>query len=287
MANDAHSNRKRPDDPGQFLRGGEFYSPVRSRLRTDEVVLSELHQPVSRVVPRHEHELAYVTVVLRGDYLEGNRGKLDEMHPFTAVFNPVGTAHSTVIGPKGVSLFTIELHPENLRQLGIKLPSQTKFDRGAGAMLWPGLHLYSAFKAGTADALVLEAYVLEMLGAISGFDVPESAAPRWFQRIKDRLHDDFRKPLRMRELAADAGIHPVHLSRVFRRHERQTPGEYQQRLQARAACELLRDPRWPLAFIAAECGFSDQSHFTRIFRKMTGTTPARFRQAIVARAPAG
>jgi AraC-like DNA-binding protein len=62
------------------------------------------------------------------------------------------------------------------------------------------------------------------------------------------------------------------------------PGEYQQRLQVRAACELLRDPEWPLAAIAAECGFADQSHFTRVFRRMAGTTPARFRQAVGPRA---
>src|SRR4051812_29616362 len=106
-------------DPGKLLRGGEFYSPVKARLGTDEVLLSELCQPISRSVPRHEHELAYVTVVLQGDYLEGDHGKLDELRPFTAVFNPAGTAHSTVIGAAGASFFTIELREQNLNQLGI------------------------------------------------------------------------------------------------------------------------------------------------------------------------
>jgi AraC family transcriptional regulator len=270
--------------PEKLLRGGEFYSPVQARLRTGDVLLSELRQPVSRSVPRHEHELAYVTVVLHGDYLEGDRGHLDELRPFTAVFNPAGIAHSTVIGPSGASFFTIELCEENLRHLGVRLPNSTTFDRGAGAMLWPGLRLYSAFKTQTADPLVLESYVLEMLGAIAGFEAPEKTAPRWFGRVKDRLHEGFREPLRMRDLAREAGVHPVHLARVFRKMEQRTPGEYQQRLQVRAACELLRDPEWPLAAIAAECGFADQSHFTRVFRRMAGTTPARFRQAVAPRA---
>lgn len=272
--------------PGTLLRGGEFYSPVQARLRTGDVLLSELRQPGSRRVPRHEHELAYVTVVLHGDYLEGDRGHLDELRPFTAVFNPAGTAHSTVIGPSGASFFTIELCEENLRRLGVSLPRRTTFDRGAGAMLWPGLRLYSAFKTQTADPLVLEGYVLEMLGAIAGFEAPDKTAPRWFGQVKDRLHAGFREPLRMRDLAREAGVHPVHLARVFRKMERRTPGEYQQRLQVRAACELLRDPEWPLAAIAAECGFADQSHFTRVFRRMAGTTPARFRQAVAPHATA-
>jgi AraC family transcriptional regulator len=274
----------RGNDPGKLLRGGEFYSPVQARLRTGDVLLSELRQPCSRSVPRHEHELAYVTVVLSGDYLEGDRGMLDELRPFTAVFNPAGIAHSTVIGPAGASLFTIELRIEGLRELGIRLPQQTTFDPGAGSMLWPGLRLYSAFKTNTADPLVLEAHVLEMLGAIARFESPGNTAPPWFRRVKERLHEGFRDHLRMRDLAHEAGVHPVHLARVFRKLERRTPGEYQQRLQVQAACHLLRDPEWPLAAIAAACGFADQSHFTRIFRRVAGATPARFRQAIAARA---
>jgi AraC family transcriptional regulator len=267
-------------NPGGLLRGGEFYSPVQARLRTDDVLLSELRQPCSRKVPRHQHELAYVTVVLQGDYLEGDRGQLEDLRPLMAVFNPAGIEHSTIIGPAGASFFTIELREANLRHLGIGLPRRTTFDRGAGTMLWPGLRLYSAFKAGTADPLVLEAHVLEMLGAIAGIEAPEKAAPRWFGRVKERLHEGFREPLRMRDLAREAGVHPVHLARVFRKMERRTPGEYQQRLQMRAACELLRDAEWPLADIAAECGFADQSHFTRVFRRMAGMTPGRFRQAV-------
>jgi AraC family transcriptional regulator len=267
---------------------------VQRRLRTSDVLLSELRQPCSRTVPRHEHELSYFTLVLQGDYLEGDHGHLDELPPFTAVFNPAGATHSTVIGPAGAVMFTIELREEGLREFGITLPRRTIFDRGAGAMFWPGLRLYSAFKAATVapptaeenlpEAHVLEGHVLEMLVAIAGVDAPDrtvspKAAPRWFERVKERLHEGFCEPLRMRDLAREAGVHPVHLARVFRRMERRTPGEYQQRLQVRAACVLLRNAEWPLSAIAAECGFADQSHFTRVFRKMAGTTPARFRHA--------
>ena len=272
------------EQPGRIPRGGEFYSPIRARLSADDVVLSELCQPVARAVPRHEHELAYVTIVLHGDYLEGDHGKLAELRPLTAVFNPVGVAHSTVIGPAGAALFTIEFRARNLRELDLGLPEETIFDFGAGTLLWPGLRLFSAFKNQSTDPLMLEGQVFEVLGAITGLDrSSDKTPPRWLTRVKDRLHEEFSNRLRMRDLAREAGVSPVHLARAFRRFEKRTPGEYQQQLQLRAACELLRNPEWPLATIAAECGFADQSHFTRVFRRMAATTPLRFRQAIARR----
>ena len=248
------------------------------------MVLSELCQPVARSVPRHEHELAYVTIVLHGDYLEGDRGKLDELRPFTAVFNPVGAAHSTVIGPAGAALFTIEFRTRNVRELDLRLPKETSFDREAGTLLWPGLRLFSAFKNQLTDSQILDSHVFELLGALARLDrSSDKTPPPWLARVKDRLHEEFSNRLRMRDLAREAGVHPVHLARAFRCFEKQTPGEYQQRLQLRAACELLRNPEWPLATIAAECGFADQSHFTRVFRRMAATTPLRFRQTVAHR----
>jgi AraC family transcriptional regulator len=270
---------------GTVLRGGEFYSPVEACLRTDDVLLSTLRQPCPRKVPRHQHELAYVTVVLHGDYLEGDQGKLEELRPFTASFNAPGVQHSSVIGPAGVSFFTIELRDGLLRQLDLALPRRA-FDGGAGAMLWPALRLYSAFKNQTADPLVLESHVLELMGAIAGLAGVEKSAPAWLVRVKERMHEEFCDNLRMRDLAGDAGVHPVHLARVFRAREGRTPGDYLQRLRVRSACHLLGDRDYPLAIIAAECGFADQSHLTRVFRKFTHTTPAQFRRTIAAQAAA-
>src|SRR5258708_25968911 len=137
------------DRTGKVLRGGEFYSPVQRRLRTSDVLLSELRQPCARSVPRHEHELPYITLVLHGDYMEGDRGHVDELRPFTAVFNPAGAQHSTVIGPAGAAMFTTELGEETLGDLGSRPPPPTALDRGAGARLLPGLLPYCPFRAAT------------------------------------------------------------------------------------------------------------------------------------------
>jgi AraC family transcriptional regulator len=105
-----------------------------------------------------------------------------------------------------------------------------------------------------------------MLGAVAGFRPRETTAPSWFYRVKDRLHSQFRESMRVCDLAAEAGVHPVHLARVFRVHESQTPGDYVQRLRVRAACDLLRDPDTSLAGVAADCNFIEAAGRKRLAR---------------------
>ena len=42
------------------------------------------------------------------------------------------------------------------------------------------------------------------------------------------------------------------------------------------ACNLLR-AGLSATHVAAQCGFSDQSHLTRVFKSRLGITPGRFR----------
>ena len=77
----------------------------------------------------------------------------------------------------------------------------------------------------------------------------------------------------MDELANEAGVHPVHLSRVFRKFTGVGIGEYVHRLRIREACELRLDPEQSLADISCDLGFADESHFTRTFHGLTGTSP--------------
>jgi AraC family transcriptional regulator len=133
-----------------------------------------------------------------------------------------------------------------------------------------------ALKTQTSDALLLESNVLELLAASAGFSSGKKTAPR-LGRVKERMLEELSDKIRMCDLADEAGVHPA---RAFRRPERLTPGEYVQRLRVRAACRKLREAEHPLAAIAMECGFADQSHLTRISRKFPKTTPEQFRRSL-------
>lgn len=264
--------------PGRVLRGGEFYSPVTASQAEQNLLLSELWQPVATKVPRHEHQLAYVSVVLNGHYAETDRAGRAELHPFMAVFNPAGVAHSGEVGPRGARLFSIELRAECLDGLDVNLPDRPLHDGSSGGLLLPGLRIYSLFKAGIRDAVSMESHFLELLAALSPCCDSAKYPPPWFLRVTQRLHEEFRSSISVADLAAEAGVHPVHLARVFRAHARKSAGDYLRDLRVRAACDLLRDHDFPLAAVAAECGFADQSHFTRVFKRTVNATPGEFRR---------
>ena len=68
------------------------------------------------------------------------------------------------------------------------------------------------------------------------------------------------------------------LAGAFRRHLDRSVGEaIREARLTRALAEIRRSPR-PLAEIAGECGFFDQSHMGRLVKAATGQTPAQIRR---------
>lgn len=103
--------------------------------------------------------------------------------------------------------------------------------------------------------------------------------PPWLRRVRETLEDRFAEAPLMKDLAADADVHPSRLSREFRRHFGTSPGRYIREVRlARARVDLERG-REPLAVVAVRNGFSDQSHLTRELKRATGLTPAAYRRA--------
>jgi AraC-like DNA-binding protein len=106
------------------------------------------------------------------------------------------------------------------------------------------------------------------------------------KQVRDLLNDSFTQPLTVGFVAGQVGVHPAHLSRVFRTRCGQTLGEYLNGLRVRFACERLAsgEPIY-LADLAIHAGFADQSHFCRVFKAMVGSTPDEFRRMWLEREP--
>ena len=269
----------------QRLTGGSFYGSIAARQQVGGAIFTELRHSHARKLPAHSHELPFFCLFFGGDYAEKYGRRDVQFRPFTLSFRPAGVPHQDEVGPQGARMFGIEIERDCQRNLdGCSGDLGIAYDFEGGDSLWLGVKLYSETRSPlAAHDLHVESLLSELLGAVACKPESRTAAPSWLYRIIEKLRTEFRQRLTMDELAREAGVHPVHLSRVFRRIAGKGIGEYVHRLRIREACERMTTPDASLAEISCDLGFADQSHFTRTFHSITGTSPAAFRSKILNR----
>jgi len=97
-------------------------------------------------------------------------------------------------------------------------------------------------------------------------------------RAVGHIQTHFHEPLKISSLAALAGLSPYQFDQRIRKIFQITTGQFIHKVRMDAAVRRLRETDEPVALIAQDCGYSDQSAFTRQFRQTVGLSPAVFRR---------
>lgn len=233
------------------------------------------------VMHPHVDRAHRVSIVLAGSLDESHAGTVETAHTLSVVSKPGGARHANRIGPDGAVVLSL-LDPV------LEAPDRPR-DRlrtwrwvHGGSVAAQAVGMLAALRVPTpdrADALAEAATLL--LDALADIGAPApSDPPAWLPPVRDRLHDAPDRRVSVATLAADAGVHPTHLTRCFRTHFGATVTRYRIRLRTQTAAHALASSARPIAQVALQSGFSDQSHLTRTFADLYGTTPARFRRWI-------
>lgn len=239
--------------------------------------------------PRHFHEHTTATLVLGGSIEETVGSARECAVPLSVVFKPAGTEHANRIGSRGATTLQLSFESHFLEICGASAcPADWGWAHG-GSPARRFLGVVTAWRSARDDDVQLESYVYDLLGElwvtgalVSSGDTRGSTAPLWLRTTVEELEDTFDAPRRVRDLAADAGVHPVALARAHRRHFGCSISGRIKRRRVAAAAELLRRSEVPLSSVAYRTGFSDQSHLTRVFKAETGVTPGRYRKLLTA-----
>jgi AraC family transcriptional regulator len=269
------THRSRRADALESSRNG------RRSWRTDGLAVSIADYAPNRIMPAHAHDTLGVSVVLRGSVEETSGRTSERAGVASAVIKPPGTIHANRFGPNGARLLAVEIDED--RAAGL-LDHQGTLARWRWVRVLHTLGVASRVMlelsaAAQASDGALENVAIDLVAALDD-DVQRwsaTRAPSWLERIRERLEDEYGQPCRVRELALEAGVHPVYLARRFRRQFGTSVLGYLRAVRLREAVRELADADRPLADIAYHTGFSDQSHLTRVLRAATGLTPLEYR----------
>jgi AraC family transcriptional regulator len=253
----------------------------RRSWRTEGLAVSIADYAPNRIMPAHAHDTLGISVVLRGSVEETSGRTSERAGVASAVIKPPGTIHANRFGLDGARLLAVDIGEE--RAVGL-LDYQETLARWRWVRVLHALGVASRvmLELSTADQAsesALENVAIDLVAALEDDVQSRTAptAPSWLARVRERLEDDYGQPCRVRELALEAGVHPVYLSRRFRRQFGTSVLGYLRAVRVREAVRELADADRPLADIAYHTGFSDQSHLTRVLRAATGLTPLEYR----------
>jgi AraC family transcriptional regulator len=253
---------------------------LRSRQIGGSAICESLY-PAKLRQPRHTHELASFSFVLAGTYVETYGSGPLARQPSTVVFHPPQDSHAVEYGNEPVRILSVQMDSRRLTYLKER---STGFDsRVSGrseTINWLGRRLYDEFRhADDVSALALEGLVFEILAeAARTQNAVKESIPRWLTQAEEFLRDNFSLAFRFDDVARVAGVHPVHLSRVFRKKNGCTIGEYVRRLRVEFAVKQIGNTNAALGEIAIAAGFADQSHLTKTFKARLGVTPSEYRR---------
>lgn len=226
---------------------------------------------------RHAHAETTVTLVVAGSLRETVGSAQEIARALSIVVKPGDTEHADQFGEHGTRTVQIGLTAQEAAALREWEPAARQWRwTHAGPAVPAFLRLLACFRSSPSDDGLLERGVADVLASLRDVgDDTRRDPPGWLLRAREEM-DDVGCGVRVRDVAAQAGVHPVYLARQFRRFFGSSVVSYLQRARMTRAADLIASSSMPLSAVAFQAGFADQSHLSRSFRAATGFTPGAY-----------
>jgi AraC family transcriptional regulator len=266
-------------------RQQDVSSSVPGTFGTSQIVLCRDGLTVSTVtlsaglqLGSHAHVHDQLCVVLEGHYEENCDSRAFALRAGSVLWRPAGKMHANVIGADDVEVILVDIEPERSQRL-------CPYVAGPAAYFVPGTFdeirrelVFELHHSDQASCIAIEGLVC-LLAARTGrrCTLPECAMPQWLSKAVELIQSQYSCGISLAQVAAAAGVHPVTVAVAFRRHFGKSVGEYVTDLRTAHARQELENTHRPIAEIAQEAGFYDESHMGRVFRRRFGISPGALR----------
>lgn len=243
--------------------------------------LSEVSIPPRLYLNLHEHELAQICIVLKGEYVETARGRQTSLRSGSVVIRPAGEPHSNVFGGEEASTLLIDIEParHNTVRHFLIPDDPTYICMGIVEDIRKEIEL-ELRRNDESSALALEGYTLLLISRLSRYlkIARDEVWPSWYEKVVRIINANYKESLSLATLARSVNIHPAKVAAAFRRYQGQSVGDYVAALRLAHARALLLESSMSLAEVAQSAGFYDQSHFGKAFRLRYGVSPGKLRR---------
>ena len=102
------------------------------------------------------------------------------------------------------------------------------------------------------------------------------------QKIREKLNQNYNKPLDLRLVSMEFSVSVSHLTRLFKEYTGVTPKEYITQIRLNKAMLLLSESNENILEVAYAIGFKSLSSFYKCFKDNTGCTPKEYRKSSLA-----
>lgn len=247
-------------------------------LCRDGLTVSTVTLRAGRRFASHAHQLDQLCVVLKGHYEESCEVNRVSLHPGSVVWRRAGKLHTNTVGAEEVQAILADIEPQRSRQL-------TLSSMGPAAYFAPGtfdeIHrelLHETHRSDPTSHVAMEALVCLLAARVSRHaELPNAAMPEWLFQALELIRSQYSRSLSLSEIAAASSVHRVTLAVAFRHYLGRSVGTYITDLRVVHARRELQATQRPIAEIAQEAGFYDESHMGRVFRRRFGVSPGALR----------
>jgi AraC-like DNA-binding protein len=251
---------------------------------------------VDHAFPRHSHDYYVISVIRRGlqsftHHPAGLRGKgTKHFTPpgGTILINPGAVHTGETIDESGfemVCLYPTTVHMQKAvfeltgREQVLPFFKEVRIDQP-----WVENSLLSMYRALTRESSPLECEsrftwtLAQLIKHFADIYVDEARPGHEREAVRQArryIDERFAQGISLSQLAEHVSLSPYYLLRVFRAEVGMPPYAYLESVRIRQAQRLIETGK-PLAEVAAETGFSSQSHLTHRFKQIIGVTPGHY-----------
>jgi AraC-like DNA-binding protein len=243
---------------------------------------------VQHAYPRHSHDYYVISLIARGRQSFTHQGtKLSTPPGGLILINPGAVHTGEAADTQGFELRALYPSTSFMETAVFELTGRRAlpfFKEVRVDQRWATNNVLSLHKAILDGADLLEcesrilwtmAQLIRQYAAIGATEGHLGKEKKTIQQVRQYIDEHFAESVTLNRLAQQVALSPYYLLRVFGAEVGMPPYAYLESVRIRHTQRLIKAGK-PLVEVAAEVGFSSQSHMTRQFKKIIGVTPGQY-----------